>query len=88
MKQMRGPCPQEPSKLRAGISLWFKTRLQLRVEPYFTLGPPPLTSKEDLPRQLKRLRAFAAGRGLAPVEVVGETGSGLNAYCACWPTLA
>ena len=34
--------------------------------------------KADLGRQADRLRAFAAGRGLAEVEVVVEIGSGLN----------
>lgn len=34
--------------------------------------------KGDLARQIDRLRVFAAGRGLADVEVVEEIGSGLN----------
>lgn len=34
--------------------------------------------KSDLARQVERLRIFAAGRGLADVEVVEEIGSGLN----------
>ena len=34
--------------------------------------------KADLERQAHRLRAFAAGRGIAEVEVITEIGSGLN----------
>src|SRR4030042_16297 len=34
--------------------------------------------KEDLDRQVNRLRAFAVGRGLQEVEVIEEVGSGLN----------
>lgn len=34
--------------------------------------------KDDLGRQMERLRAFAAGRGLPEVEIVNEIGSGLN----------
>jgi len=36
--------------------------------------------RADLTRQVDRLRAFAAGRGLAEVEVVEEVGSGLNGH--------
>lgn len=36
--------------------------------------------KADLNRQADRLRAFAAGRGLADVEIVQDIGSGLNGH--------
>jgi len=36
--------------------------------------------KEDLARQVDRLRAFATARGFAEVEVVQEVGSGLNGH--------
>ena len=36
--------------------------------------------RADLARQVDRLRAFAAGRGLAEVEIVEEVGSGLNGH--------